>query len=129
MIDDLFAHSLAILAGSVIAYMAGMMWYHPKGFGTAWTTEQAHRKVPDDYQKGMKAGMALSFFDTLLFGFVACLLWLNYSIEGLILLGLAVFVGTHTANIFKGGSAKLGMIDSGFLLCQLLIFAIALNVI
>ena len=131
MITVIQANGLAIIVGSILAFGFGMIWYHPKIFGTIWANEQPHIKNPDGFgmQKGMALGMASSVVDSLLMASVIALLLTAYQIEAVGLLALAIIVGTHTGTIFRGGSHKLWLVDAGFLVSQLLIILVCLTVL
>lgn len=129
MITLITAHSGTIIIASILAFIFGMIWYHPKIFGTLWMAEQPHRKVPDDYNKDMGKVIISSAIDALLFTTMALVLLSAFGIEGLLLLALSVSVGVYTSTAAKGGSTKLFLIDAAFLLCQLLIITAAILII
>ena len=121
MIALILAHSITILIATLIAFVFGMIWYHPKAFGARWAAEQPHRKVPDDYQKDSGKVIGASLLDALFFTSMALVLIAAYQVEGILLLALSVTVGIYTNTFAKGGSLRLVLIDAGFLLSQLII--------
>lgn len=129
MIETITTFYLAILVGSAVSVVLGMIWYNPKVFGTLWAAEQPHRKMPEDFEKDMGKGLVASIFDTLLFATMALLLMSAYQIEGILLLAASVTIGIYTNTIFKGGTTRLFLIDAGFLLCQLIIITCAILIL
>ena len=121
MIALILAHSITIIVASLLAFILGMMWYHPKGFGTRWAAEQPHRKMPEDYQKDSGKVIGASLLDSLFFTAMALVLLAAYQIEGILLLALSVTIGIYTNTFAKGGTLRLFLIDAGFLISQLII--------
>ena len=121
MIAVILAHTITIVIASLLAFVLGMVWYHPKAFGTLWAAEQPHRKMPEDYQKDSGKVIGASLLDAVLFTSMALVLIAAYQLEGLLLLALSVTVGIFTNTFAKGGGFRLFLIDAGFLLSQLII--------
>ena len=119
MIALILAHSFTIAFAALIAFILGMVWYHPKAFGTLWAGEQPHRKMPGDYQKDSGKVIGASLLDAVFFATMALVLFWAYQMAGIILLGLSVTIGIYTNTCAKGGSFRLFLIDAGFLLTQL----------
>ena len=119
MIAVIFAHSFTIAFAALIAFILGMVWYHPKAFGTLWAGEQPHRKMPEDYQKDSSKLIGASLLDSVFFATMALVLFWAYQLAGIILLGLSVTIGIYTNTCAKGGGFRLFVIDAGFLLTQL----------
>ncbi|MGC6517650.1 MAG: DUF1761 domain-containing protein [Candidatus Puniceispirillaceae bacterium] len=128
MIALILFHYPAILVSAVLAFLSGMIWYHPHIFGSLWAAEQPHRTMPDDFQKDMKKGMVASLLDAVFFSIMALLLLAAYQLSGIIILAISVVIGIYTNTVFKGGTNKLFFIDGGFLLCQLAIITIVMMV-
>lgn len=121
MIALILAHSITIGIAAFLAFVLGMIWYHPKAFGTLWAAEQPHRKMPEDYQKDSGKVIGASLLDSLFFTSMALVLIAAYQLEGLLLLALSVTIGIYTNTFAKGGSFRLFLIDAGFLISQLII--------
>lgn len=128
MITIITTYSTALMVSALLAFAFGMIWYHPRAFGTIWAAEQPHRKMPDDYQKDQMKVMVSSACDALLFSTMALVLLVAYGRDGILLLAVAVSVGIYTNTAAKGGSNRLFLIDAGFLLSQLLIITSAIIV-
>lgn len=59
MIPIIQENGLAIIIGALLAFGFGMIWYHPKLFGTIWAKEQPHLKNPDGFS--LQKNMALAW--------------------------------------------------------------------
>lgn len=129
MITLITAHLVTIITATIIGFIAGMVWYDPRAFGTIWGKEQPHRNIEKEMAESGMHVMFASLFDSLFFTLMAFVMWSAYQFEGILLLALAVSIGVYTNTIAKGGTRRLFYIDAGFLLCQLAIITITILVL
>ena len=73
----------------IIAYSAGMVWYHPKVFGTVWWAQQPHRDPEAELAK-MRELMVISAADLFFATVLIIILFNRFAYEGFILLLLTV---------------------------------------
>ena len=121
MVTLLLSSLPLLMITSLAGFCWGMIWYHPRLFGTLWAACQPHRRIPDDFQKHQKTIMGAALADSFFFSAMALVLGHSYGIEGWLLLAVSVAVGIFTNTFVKGGPLRLFMIDAGFLLSQLAI--------
>ena len=126
MIDFLLPYASWPLAlAFIIAYSAGMVWYHPKVFGTVWWAQQPHRDPEAELAK-MRELMVNSAADLFFATVLIIILFNRFAYEGFILLLLTVGVGSYTGNVAAGGSRLKWIIDAGYLFVQYMIILLGL---
>lgn len=121
----LAAADTPLILAVILAYLSGMVWFHPRLFGETWLQEQPQR-TREDLASAMKEVMLVSAVDIVLVVVLITLLYTSFGIGGFGLLLLVVWVGTYTGNATKGGSRTLWLIDTGYLTLQYLIILAAL---
>lgn len=114
---------LAVLAGAVLMFLLGGLWYSPLLFARAWVPLAHPGKSMEELQKqgAGPAGYLLAFA----MGFVAVAVTASFAeslggglaagVEAGLLVGLGVVATTFATNYFFGGKpAKLYLIDAGY---------------
>lgn len=116
---------LVLILAVILAYLSGMVWFHPRLFGETWLAEQPHR-TRADLAASMKGVMLFSAIDIVLVAALITLLYASFGTGGFVLFLAAVWVGTYTGTLSKGGSNRLWLVDTGYLTLQYLIILAAL---
>lgn len=88
--------------GLMIAYFLGVLWYHPKVFGSAWL--EANHLKPEDCKKAPLIGMIINFLYHLTLGLLLMFIDSVMPLHGLLLmaflLALASFLGIGMSVLF-----------------------------
>ena len=96
-----------LILAVILAYLSGMVWFHPRLFGETWLQEQPHR-TREDLASAMKEVMLVSAVDIVQVAVLITLLYTSFGIGGFGLLLLVVWVGTLTAMPQRGAVAPSG---------------------
>lgn len=118
---------LAVLAGAVLSFLLGWLWYGPKLFGTKWA-EGSHVKMDSAGAMPMGA-MASQALGLLLMSWFVGVTANNNALYTVILATVAFTVLQFSGNSFSGKSHYARLVDAGYWIACLVVMIICEGVI
>jgi hypothetical protein len=118
---------LAVIAGAVVSFLAGWLWYSPRLFGTKWA-EGSHVKLgaADAMPVGAMVSQGLGL---LLMSWFVGVTAKNNALLTVILATVAFAVMAFSGNSFSGKSIYARWVDAGYWIACLVIMILAQGLI
>jgi hypothetical protein len=114
---------LAVLAGAIVSFLAGWLWYSPKLFGVKWAEGSGVKMgSADNMPIGAMVGQAIGL---LLMSWFVGVTANNNALFTVILATVAFTVLAFSGNSFSGKSSYAKMVDAGYWIVALVIMIIA----
>ncbi len=105
---------IAVITGTVVAFLAGWLWYGPKLFGPKWAEGSGvEMGTADSMPMGAMASQVLALF---LLAMVVGVTETSGAIETAILAILAVAVFAYSMGSFSGKNNYALMVDVGYII-------------
>ncbi len=118
---------LAVLAGAVLSFLVGWLWYGPKLFGTKWAEGSG---IKMDSAGAMPMGaMGSQVLGLLLMSWFVGVTANNNALYTVILATVAFTVLQFSGNSFSGKSQYARLVDAGYWIVSLVIMIICQGVI
>lgn len=118
---------LAVLAGAVLSFLLGWLWYGPKLFGTKWAEGSG---IKMDSAGAMPMGaMGSQVLGLLLMSWFVGVTANNNALYTVILATVAFTVLQFSGNSFSGKSQYARLVDAGYWIVSLVIMIICQGVI
>jgi hypothetical protein len=118
---------LAIIAGAVLSFLLGWLWYSPKLFGVKWAEGSGVKLNTAD---AMPIGaMASQGIGLLLMSWFVGVTAANNALQTVILATLAFTVLAFSGNSFIGKSSYARLVDAGYWIACLVIMIIVQGVL
>lgn len=118
---------LAVLAGAVLSFLVGWLWYGPKLFGTKWAEGS---RIKMDSAGAMPMGaMGSQVLGLLLMSWFVGVTANNNALYTVILATVAFTVLQFSGNSFSGKSQYARLVDAGYWIVSLVIMIICQGVI
>jgi hypothetical protein len=102
---------LAVIVGTVVAYLLGMLWFSPKMFGRAWASGMNDLQMP---ASPPAMAMILQLAGTFALALVVGLTAVQNMLATAILAILAVAILQAGSGLFKQNTGKTVSIDAGY---------------
>jgi hypothetical protein len=114
---------LAVLAGAIVSFLAGWLWYSPKLFGVKWAEGSGVKMgSADNMPIGAMVSQAIGL---LLMSWFVGVTANNNALFTVILATVAFTVLAFSGNSFSGKSSYAKMVDAGYWIVALVIMIIA----
>ncbi len=118
---------LAVLAGAVLSFLLGWLWYGPKLFGTKWAEGSG---IKMDSAGAMPMGaMGSQALGLLLMSWFVGVTANNNALYTVILATVAFTVLQFSGSTFSGKSSYARLVDAGYWLASLVVMIICQGVI
>jgi Protein of unknown function (DUF1761) len=118
---------LAIIAGAVVSFLLGWLWYSPKLFGVKWA-EGSHVKMGS--ADAMPVGaMASQGIGLLLMSWFVGVTAVSNALYTVILATIAFTVLAYSGNSFSGKSNYARLVDAGYWVACLVIMVLSQGLI
>ena len=111
--DILLLNWPAVIAGTVLAFGLGMLWFSPKMFGEGWSTGSHNIQPPET---APVAAMIIQLIGTFLLAFVVGMTATAEALGTAIAAILAVALTVAGMDLFSQKSGKATAIDAGYVI-------------
>ena len=118
---------LAVLAGAILSFLLGWLWYSPKLFGTKWAEGSGVKMNSAD--KMPAVAMASQGLGLLLMSWFVGVTANSNALYTVILATVAFTVLQFSGNSFSGKSNYARMVDAGYWIAALIIMIICEGII
>ncbi len=113
---------LAVIAGAIVSFLAGWLWYSPKLFGEKWAAGSGVKMGTGDQ---MPAGaMAAQGIGLLLMSWFVGVTAVSSALSTVVLATVAFTVLAYSGGSFSGKSAYARYVDAGYWIVCLVIMIV-----